>query len=137
MFNDDFIANVIFPILCLIIGGLITFFLNNRNLEDKMRKVADDAIDNSKKLSDKITDIAEKTIDNHNKIKHQDSPWDISEKVLRDHSENCGKELKNDVKGIKESMQEMLIVQSTQKNILDTVSKQILCIIKKMNIVLE
>jgi glycosylphosphatidylinositol transamidase (GPIT) subunit GPI8 len=115
--EDFVVSKVLLPLLFVLLGGLITYFFNTRNLEDKMRKVAD------------------ASIVNHNQIKHQDTPWEVANEVLAKHEETCGKEVKYDIKDIKSDLKIMAAKQVEHNSTIESILRSISGIAKKLNVV--
>lgn len=103
-------------LMTVVVTALVTHFIATKNMESIMDKVA------------------EKAITNHNNIKHQDSPWDIAEKIVGDHKKTCGDEIKCNLRDVivevKNTREMQIEVASDVKNISSLVN----LISKKLNI---
>ena len=107
------VMTIVMGIVGMTIGGLLTYFFSTRNLEDKMKKSANEQIDV------------------HKQIDHQESHWD----AINIHKKECGNKIEDSYKEVSVKVEKLEKAQVRTNIILSTMDGTLRSIAKKMNII--
>lgn len=100
-------VTIVTSVISILFASLLTYFFTTRNMEHAMKRVV------------------KNEISVHNDIQHQDNPWDVAEKKIKEHNENCGVEVKKSIDKMDDKVDKMtetqlrhdILVKSLVKNV--------------------